>query len=278
MQQKKYQEYGGERALFGLENTTIEHVQFNEGDSALKEAKNVMIQDAIFKGRYVLWHDKKVTVKNALFEEGSRSSIWYVNDFKMKDCNVKAPKIFRDSQNLIVENTTFETTEAFWDVNHVRVLNSTMKGGMYPFFHAEDVRVENATLFTDYIFQHAKQLCVKNVHIKSKDAFWNNQDVIVENSIIEGEYVGWYSKNMTFINCTFKGTQPFCYSENIVLQDCVMIDTDGAFEDSIINATIKGDILSVINPKSGVIEADGIGHFECANSDVKIILREGQYV
>lgn len=276
MEQNRYTEYGGERALFRLKDTQIEHVQFNEGDSALKEAQNVTIRDARFKGRYVLWHDKAVRVQNAHFEAGSRSSIWYVRDFTMVDCEVRAPKMFRDSQNLIVENTTFETTESFWDVKNVQATNITMTGGMYPFFHAEDVKVEQATLFTDYIFQHVKNLRVKDAHIKSKDAFWNNEDVVVENAVIEGEYVGWYSKNMTFINCTFKGTQPFCYSENIVLQNCVMIDTDGAFEDSTIHASIQGEITSVINPKGGVIEADAIGHFECVHDGVEVRIRGEQ--
>ena len=49
-----------------------------------------------------------------------------------------------------------------------------------------------------------------------------------------------------------------CYCKNLKLLDCEMIDTDLAFEYSDVEASIKGSIVSVKNPKSGTIMADDI--------------------
>ena len=49
-----------------------------------------------------------------------------------------------------------------------------------------------------------------------------------------------------------------CYCKNLKLLDCEMIDTDLAFEYSDVEASIKGSIVSVKNPKSGTIMAGDI--------------------
>ena len=60
-------------------------------------------------------------------------------------------------------------------------------------------------------------------------------------------------------NCKIIGTQPFCYAKNLVLEDCEMIDCDLAFENTTVEADVRGEILSVKNPAGGHITADSIG-------------------
>lgn len=54
-----------------------------------------------------------------------------------------------------------------------------------------------------------------------------------------------------------------------LLTDCEMIDTDLAFEYSDVEASVKGHILSVKNPKSGVIQADSVGEIIREDSILK---------
>ena len=81
----------------------------------------------------------------------------------------------------------------------------------------------------------------------------------MENSVVKGEYLGWFSENLTLVNCKIIGTQPLCYCKNLKLINCEMEDTDLSFEYSDVDADIKGHIISVKNPKSGVITADSVG-------------------
>ena len=79
----------------------------------------------------------------------------------------------------------------------------------------------------------------------------------IYDSTISGEYVGWYSRNLRLVRCHIAGTQPLCYAQNLVLEDCTMApDADLAFEYSTVHATIRGNVTSVKNPRSGHIHAD----------------------
>ena len=109
-----------------------------------------------------------------------------------------------------------------------------------------------------YSFQYAEDVIVYDSFLDTKDAFWHTKNVTVKNSVVKGEYLGWYSKNLTFVNCKIIGTQPLCYAENLKLIDCETENCDLSFENSLVDAEIKGRIMSVKNPM-GKIVADEIG-------------------
>lgn len=98
--------------------------------------------------------------------------------------------------------------------------------------------------------------------------------------MIRGEYLGWYSENLTLVRCKIIGTQPLCYCKGLRLIDCTTENCDLAFEYSHVNASIKGDVVSVKNPKSGKITADSIGKIilkdSIMKSRAKIIVRQSK--
>ncbi len=71
--------------------------------------------------------------------------------------------------------------------------------------------------------------------------------------------MAWFSEGLTLINCKIIGTQPLCYCKNLKLINCEMIDTDLSFEYSDVEADIKGNVVSIKNPKSGIITVDSVG-------------------
>ena len=77
--------------------------------------------------------------------------------------------------------------------------------------------------------------------------------------MVKGEYLAWFSEGLTLINCKIIGTQPLCYCKNLTLVNCTMEETDLAFEYSEVEADIRGNVLSVKNPKAGTITADSVG-------------------
>lgn len=50
-------------------------VTFDNGESPLKEAKNITLKNSIFKWKYPLWYDENVKIENTTFETMSRSGI-----------------------------------------------------------------------------------------------------------------------------------------------------------------------------------------------------------
>ena len=104
-----------------------------------------------------------------------------------------------------------------------------------------------------------ENLTIDNSNLDTKDAFLHIKNVVVKNSLVKGEYLGWFSDGLTLINCKIIGTQPLCYCKNLKLINCTMEETDLSFEYSDVEADIKGNIMSIKNPKSGRIIADSIG-------------------
>ena len=126
--------------------------------------------------------------------------------------------------------------------------------------HTDNIRIRNYNQQGNYSFQYCRNVEIRNAVIDSRDAFWETENVTVYDSEISGEFLGWHSRNLTLVRCHINGIQPLCYCHNLTLIDCVMgEECNLAFEDSEVNATVKGNILSVKNPKAGKIEADSIG-------------------
>ncbi|WP_220026890.1 DUF3737 family protein [Paenibacillus sp. S02] len=249
--------FEGERPLYKIANVEIKHSEFLDGESAVKESRNLKVSHCSFSGKYPFWHNKDIDIQDSYFSEGGRAAIWYSSHVRMTNCKVDAPKIFRDAQNITIHKTIMDTNETLWDCEHVKISDSEFKGN-YLLLHGSDIELDHFKLAGDYSFQHVKKGIVRNCVITSKDAFWNTEDITVYDSVLEGEYLGWYSKNLRLVNCKIIGTQPLCYAENLILENCEMMDTDLCFEYSTVHATILNTIDSVKNPISGMIRAEGI--------------------
>ncbi len=148
----------------------------------------------------------------------------------------------------------------------------------YIFLDSKNVKLKNVEFQGKYSFQYMENLEIENCKLDTKDAFWHSKNVIVKDSIVKGEYLAWFSDGLTLINCKIIGTQPLCYCKNLKLINCTMEDTDLAFEYSEVEADIKGNVVSIKNPKSGNIIVDSVG--EIINEDSimevngKVIIRK----
>ncbi len=257
----KNQSFGGERPLFAIRDTRLEHVTITEGESGIKCCKNIEADQCHFIGKYPWWHVDGALITNCLFEVGSRSAIWYSSNMTMRDTIIHAPKFFREMKNLELENVTFnDADETFWMVHGLKVKNVTLHEGTYPFMYCTDVFVDGLNSDSKYVFQYCKRVEVHNAKITTKDSFWECEDVVIYDSEINGEYLGWHSKNLKLVRCHVTGEQPLCYVENLVLEDCTFgEDCDRMFEDSTLHASIKGSVTNIKNPRSGRIEVDSVG-------------------
>ena len=120
----KNSSFGGERPLFGIQDTRLEGVTITEGESGIKCCKNIMADGCRFIGKYPWWHVDGSVITNCFFEVGSRSAIWYSNDMVMKDTVIDAPKLFREMNRVELENVQFnDADETFWRIKDLKVKN-----------------------------------------------------------------------------------------------------------------------------------------------------------
>ncbi|MBR1861463.1 MAG: DUF3737 family protein [Lachnospiraceae bacterium] len=248
----------GERALFNSNNLHITECVFDNGESPLKESSDIELDECLFRWKYPLWYCNNIKVQRCTWFDMARAGVWYTKNIEVKDSVVQAPKNFRRCDNLSLENVAFtHALETLWSCSNVKLKDVTVKGDYFA-MNCSDMEVDNLTLDGNYSFDGVKNAVIRNSHLITKDAFWNTENVTVYDSFITGEYLGWNAKNLTLVNCVIESLQGMCYVDNLVMKDCKLFNTNLAFEYSTVDADVSGDIISVLNPKSGVIKAEHI--------------------
>ena len=250
-----------ERAFYGVKDAVIDGCKFQgpaDGESALKETGNLTVKNCEFLLRYPLWHNSDSVIDNCRMTETCRAALWYDKNTVIKNSVLGGSKAVRECDNTEIHGTKINSTEFGWFCRRLTMLDCELNSE-YPFLHTSDIRLDNFRLKGKYSFQYTENVEIRNSVLDTKDAFWHGKNITVYDSVVKGEYLGWYSENVKFVRCKIIGTQPLCYCKNLVLEDCEMIDCDLSFERSDVNASIKGGITSVKNPRSGRIAADCIG-------------------
>ena len=269
-----------ERALYNLKDTKVINCTFAgdaDGESVLKETRNISVKDCKFSLRYPLWHAKKFDLINSTFDDKTRAPIWYSDDGLIDNCKLDGIKLLRECNNVLIKNTIIDSPEFGWKCNNISVHDTNITSE-YIFLDSKNVKLKNVDFKGKYSFQYMENLEIEDCKLDTKDAFWHSKNVVVKNSIVKGEYLAWFSENLTLINCKIIGTQPLCYCKNLKLINCEMEDTDLSFEYSEVDADIIGNVLSIKNPKSGTIIVDSVGQVinEDSVMDVKgkVIIRD----
>ena len=262
------QSFDEERALYNLTDALVENCVFAgpaDGESALKEARNVAVKNCTFSLRYPFWHTTGLEISGCTLDDKTRASLWYVRDAVITDTQVSAVKCLRECDGITLKNFTAVSPEFGWRCRNIK-MNDCDITSEYFMFEAKNVDIDSLKMKGKYSFQYIEDMTVKNSTLDTKDAFWHTKNVTVENCTIKGEYLAWYSDGLTLIDCHIIGTQPLCYCKNLRLVNCTMENTDLAFEYSEVDADVKGEIMSVKNPHSGKIVADGYGEIILDNS------------
>lgn len=257
----KDMEFGGERPLFGSKNLRLENVTIHAGESAIKNCRNIEAVDCTFEGKYPFWHVNGFRIDHCLFTPGARAALWYSCGLVMTDTRVDAPKMFREMTGIELERVLIpDAQETMWHCSDIRLHDVTTANADYIYMHCDNIYIDRYRQDGNYSFQYCRNVEIHNAAINSKDAFWNTEDVTIYDSELTGEYLGWHSRNLRLVRCRISGTQPLCYCDNLVLEDCEMADDcDRAFEDSTVLATVRSNIVSIVNPRSGEIHCKSVG-------------------
>ena len=250
-----------ERALYGLKNARVVRCRFEgpaDGESALKECRAVHLEDCDLRLRYPLWHVSGGSLRECRMTETCRAALWYDDHLAIENCELNGIKALRECRDITITGGSAISTEFGWMCRDLAIRDFTLHSE-YPFLHTENAVFEGFTLHGKYSFQYAKNLTFRNCVLDTKDAFWHAENITVFDSVVKGEYLAWYSTNLRLVRCRIIGTQPLCYCKGLVLEDCTTEACDLSFENSEVQATISGPIVSVKNPASGTITADSIG-------------------
>ncbi len=275
IQNKSFDE---ERAFYGRSGIMLENCRFegkNDGESAVKRCKDIIIKDCFFDLRYPVWHTENCGISESEMTVNCRAPLWYCSNIGMTDSVINGIKAYRECDNISLERCRISSEEFMWKCRGVDMTDCTIIS-QYPFFECRDMTATGLELKGKYSFQYAENVTLSGCRLDTKDAFWHAKNVTVTDSVIKGEYLGWYSQKLRLIRCHIIGIQPLCECRELVLEDCTMEKADLCFEHSEVRADIRGYIISVKNPLSGEIAADSIGAIitdECGENVVRTAVK-----
>lgn len=281
----KNKRFPNERDLYRANNVHLIDCSFDgikDGESALKEASNIILENCFFNLRYPLWHDKNIETHNIVMTDKCRAALWYSSLIKIEDSSLLGIKALRECHDIKITRTKIVSPEFGWKSHNIYLKDTSIESE-YLFLEAKNLEIDNLLFKGKYSFQYVENLEITNSNLDTKDAFWHAKNVVVKDSIVKGEYLGWYSENLTFINCKIIGTQPLCYCKNLKLINCTTEAADFAFEYSEVDADIKGAIVSIKNPYKGKIVVDEVNEIILTDDSVykhecSILLRKNNLV
>ena len=265
-----------ERALYGCNGVRVENCLFDgpaDGESALKEGRNIETDHCFFNLRYPFWHDHVLKIADSEMTELCRAALWYSNHIQITDTKLHGIKALRECSDVLIRGCDIISQEFGWSVKGIHMEDTTAVSE-YFMMRSENLTFKNVDFRGKYSFQYIKNSTFENCVFDTKDAFWHGENITVKNSVVKGEYLAWYSDGLTLINCKIIGTQPFCYCKNLKLVDCEMVDTDLAFEKSQVEAVITTKVDSIKNPLSGQIQVPEVGELimDDENAECKVLV------
>ena len=265
------QTFDEERALYGSDDVEAVNCRFDgpaDGESAFKESSRVTARDCYFNLRYPFWHNHGLRIEGGEMTALCRAAIWYSDDIEITGTKMHGIKALRECADARISGCDIISPEFGWSVNGIVMKDSSVESE-YAFMRSVNLKFDHMKLKGKYSFQYIEDSVFTNCEFDTKDAFWHAKNVTVKDSYIKGEYLAWYCENVTFENCTIIGTQPLCYCEGLKLINCTMIDCDLAFEKSDVVAEIRSSVVSIKNPRSGVITVKEVGEIIMDDPDAK---------
>lgn len=260
-----------ERALYGSRGVILENCRFDgpaDGESALKESRDLRVKNCLFNLRYPFWHDTNLEIESSELTPNCRAALWYTENVSIRDSRLHGIKALRECAQARLENCEIVSPEFGRSVRGIEMKNSRAESE-YFMLRSENLRFDHVTLKGKYSFQYITDSVFTDCEFDTKDAFWHAKNVTIRDSVVKGEYLAWYCENVTYENCTLIGTQPLCYCKGLRLVNCRMLGTDLAFEKSEVEASLTAPIDSIKNPRAGVIRVPAAGEIILDDPEAK---------
>lgn len=191
------EQYDEERALYNSMDCVIKNCVFagpEDGESVLKESRNITVSNCSFSLRYPLWHVKGFKMISSIMDEDTRAAIWYAEDGDITDCSLYGIKVIRECNRISLNNCRIISPEFGWKSDGI-TLTDTYVESEYMLMDSSNVRLNNVRMKGKYSFQYMENLEIENSLLDTKDAFWHSKNVVVKNSVVKGNTLDGFPRD-----------------------------------------------------------------------------------
>ena len=159
------QSFDAERALYHSDSLKVSGCHFGgpvDGESALKESSNFLVEDSTFAMRYVMWHDRNFIMRGCTFNEETRAPLWYDEHGLIEHCQLHSVKNIRECHDIILRGCDIDSEEFGWKSSDI-VMTDCRLNSVYAFLEAKNLTLKKVTATGKYAFQYVENhrvLCV----------------------------------------------------------------------------------------------------------------------
>ena len=180
--------YDEERALYNSDGIVLRNCVFDgpaDGESALKESRNVQVENSFFNLRYPFWHDDGLQITGSRMTQLCRAALWYSEHIDIKDTELHGIKALRECADVRMRGCDVISAEFGWSVRGMEMKDTSVQGE-YFMMRSDHLRFQNVKLTGKYSFQYIEDAVFENCDFDTKDAFWHAKNVTVRNSTVKG--------------------------------------------------------------------------------------------
>ena len=144
-----------ERALYHLSDAEILHCTFagaTDGESALKEARQITVSDSTFALRYPLWHVRKLSLDHCRFQETARAALWYCEQGSLESCELHGIKALRECHDFRIAHSIIDSEEFGWKCKNIRMTDCKLRSE-YLFFDSRNIELQQIAMTGKYCWK-----------------------------------------------------------------------------------------------------------------------------
>ena len=117
----------GERALFQGKDLKIYDTIFDDGESPLKESRNIELYGSMFKWKYPLWYAKDIKAVDCTWFEMARAGVWYTDRIEVHNATMLSKDAFWNSENVTVYDSFISGEYLGWNAKNLTLVNCTIE-------------------------------------------------------------------------------------------------------------------------------------------------------
>ena len=121
------QAFDEERALYGREGIVLRDCAFDgpaDGESALKESRDIQAQNCFFNLRYPFWHAQNLKISNSEMTPLCRAALWYSSDIEITGSKLHGIKALRECEQVAMKDCRIISPEFGWSTRNYRLSES----------------------------------------------------------------------------------------------------------------------------------------------------------
>ena len=121
------QKFDEERALYGSRGVHLKGCAFDgpaDGESALKESSDIIVEGTLCNLRYPFWHDHGLQIADCEMTELCRAALWYSDGIRITGTRMHGIKALRECSDVTVKDCDIVSPEFGWSVKKITMTDT----------------------------------------------------------------------------------------------------------------------------------------------------------